>query len=348
MPAFKEVTEQLFCDGLVKLVFATETLALGINMPARTVVLDRLSKFTGEGHELMLPGEFTQLTGRAGRRGIDTVGHGVVLHSRFVSFERMVSIADLGSHPLRSSFRPTYNMVVNLIANYPRSQTERLLEASFAEFQRRRAARKKPKSRRTSRQRSSLVGRFHRSRRLLEEKGYLQGWKLLAPGEALRVVYNEMDFFLVEALRAGIFDYLTPPELGALISMFVYEPRRDDDPVDELPTETLEGRWKDLVDLWRRHTEAEKRYRLPSTRRPQPGFAHLAYAWAQHQDLEVLIEEEGLAPGDFVRNARQVLDVLRQIRDATQVLGLDGFGESITPLQAAIDRGVVAAGGGGG
>ena len=73
VPAFKELTEQLFCDGLIKLVFATETLSLGINMPARTVVIDRLSKFTGEGHELLLPGEFTQLTGRAGRRGIDTV-----------------------------------------------------------------------------------------------------------------------------------------------------------------------------------------------------------------------------------------------------------------------------------
>ena len=148
VPAFKEVIEQLFCDGLVKLVFATETLALGINMPAKTVILDRLSKFTGEGHELMLPGEFTQLTGRAGRRGIDTVGHGVVLHSPHVAFERMVSIADIGSHPLRSSFRPTYNMVVNLMANYPRRQAEQLLKASFAEFQRRRGGRRKPRARR--------------------------------------------------------------------------------------------------------------------------------------------------------------------------------------------------------
>ena len=135
VPAYKEVVEDLFSRGLVKLVFATETLALGINMPARTVVLDKLSKYTGDGHELLLPGEYTQLTGRAGRRGIDTIGHGVVLHSPYVPFERVASIATAGSHPMRSSFRPTYNMVVNLIANYERDQAEELLRASFAQFQ---------------------------------------------------------------------------------------------------------------------------------------------------------------------------------------------------------------------
>ena len=350
VPAFKEVTEQLFCDGLVKLVFATETLALGINMPARTVVLDRLSKFTGEGHELMLPGEFTQLTGRAGRRGIDTVGHGVVLHSPYVPFERMVSIADLGSHPLRSSFRPTYNMVVNLIANYPRRQAERLLEASFAEFQRRRGGRRHPRAHRGAGGHGrggadGLVSRFHRARRLLEERGYLDGWKLRPPGEALRKVYNEMDFLLVEAIRTGLLTGLTPPELAASVSAFVYEPRRESDSPEPWPTERLQRRWVDLLDLWDSHASAEKAHRLPATRPPEPGFGYLAYAWARDRDLEVLLEEETLDPGDFVRNARQLLDVLRQIRDASQVLGLDQLGRVITPLHAKMDRGVVAAGG---
>ena len=350
VPAFKEVVEQLFCDGLVKLVFATETLALGINMPARTVVLDRLTKFTGEGHELMLPGEFTQLTGRAGRRGIDTVGHGVVLHSPYVPFERMVSIADLGSHPLKSSFRPTYNMVVNLIANYPRRRAERLLEASFAEFQRRRgghrtrgAGRRRADNARQGR--GSLVSRFHRARNLLEERGYIRGWKLQPPGEALRTVYNEMDFLLVETMRAGQFSGLTPPELAALVSAFVYEPRREADTLDTWPTETLQRHWDGVMDLWDRHTFAEKAHRLPTTRPPQPGFGYLAYAWAQHQDLEDLLEEATLDPGDFVRNARRLLDVLRQLRDAAEALGVEELGRVIAPLQAAVDRGVVAAGG---
>lgn len=135
VPAFKETVERLFARGLIKVVFATETLSLGINMPARTVVLERLSRFTGERHELLRPGDYTQLTGRAGRRGIDAVGYGVVLHSPFVPFDRVVELAAAGAHALTSSFRPSYNMAVNLIANHPRKRAEDLLNASFGQFQ---------------------------------------------------------------------------------------------------------------------------------------------------------------------------------------------------------------------
>ncbi|MFQ5518237.1 MAG: DEAD/DEAH box helicase, partial [Acidimicrobiia bacterium] len=127
VPAFKETVEDLFSSGILKLVFATETLALGINMPAKSVVLDKLSRFTGKGHRLLEPGDYTQLTGRAGRRGIDDRGTAVVLHSRFVPFDRVVGIAGPGAHPLRSSFRPNYNMAVNLVAIHTRSQAEDVL-----------------------------------------------------------------------------------------------------------------------------------------------------------------------------------------------------------------------------
>ena len=134
VPAFKETVEDLFADGLVKVVFATETLSLGINMPARTVVLESLSKFDGESHQIMQPGDYTQLTGRAGRRGIDTEGTAVVLHRFDLPFERVAAVAAEGSHPLVSSFQPTYNMAANLIATYPQDRAEELLNASFAQF----------------------------------------------------------------------------------------------------------------------------------------------------------------------------------------------------------------------
>ncbi|MDX1448823.1 MAG: helicase-related protein, partial [Acidimicrobiia bacterium] len=136
VPAFKETVEELFAGGHLKVVFATETLSLGINMPARTVVLDSLSKFDGEGHSLLKPGDYTQLTGRAGRRGIDTIGYGVVLHSPYVRLDQVQKIAELGAHPLVSSFRPTYNMAANLIGNYTRERADQLLTASFAQYQR--------------------------------------------------------------------------------------------------------------------------------------------------------------------------------------------------------------------
>jgi ATP-dependent RNA helicase HelY len=136
VPAFKETVEELFKRGLVKTVFATETLALGINMPARSVVIENLSKFNGESHELLQPGDYTQLTGRAGRRGIDVEGFGIVLHSPFVKFRQVTEIASVGAHELKSSFRPTYNMTANLVANYEEERAQELLRASFAAFQR--------------------------------------------------------------------------------------------------------------------------------------------------------------------------------------------------------------------
>jgi ATP-dependent RNA helicase HelY len=135
LPTFKEVVEELFVRGLVKAVFATETLALGINMPARTVVLERLSKWNGEAHVDITPGEYTQLTGRAGRRGIDVEGHAVVLYTPGVDPKHVAGLASTRTYPLRSSFRPSYNMAVNLVGKVGRHTARELLESSFAQFQ---------------------------------------------------------------------------------------------------------------------------------------------------------------------------------------------------------------------
>ncbi|GAA2525482.1 DEAD/DEAH box helicase [Pilimelia columellifera] len=135
LPAFKEIVEELFVKGLVKAVFATETLALGINMPARCVVLERLVKFNGEAHVELTPGEYTQLTGRAGRRGIDIEGHAVVLWGPEVDPRHVAGLASTRTYPLRSSFRPSYNMAVNLVASVGAFRARELLESSFAQFQ---------------------------------------------------------------------------------------------------------------------------------------------------------------------------------------------------------------------
>ncbi len=135
IPTFKETVEELFVRGLVKAVFATETLALGINMPARSVVLERLVKFNGETHADITPGEYTQLTGRAGRRGIDVEGHAVVVWSPGLDPAQVAGLASTRTYPLRSSFRPSYNMAVNLVATLGRPAARELLESSFAQFQ---------------------------------------------------------------------------------------------------------------------------------------------------------------------------------------------------------------------
>jgi ATP-dependent RNA helicase HelY len=135
VPPFKEAVEACFVEGLVKAVFATETLALGVNMPARTVVIERLTKFTGEARAFLTPGEYTQLTGRAGRRGIDDLGYAIVLWSPFVPFDQVASLASSRTYGLRSAFRPTYNMAANLVRRYEPADAHHLLNLSFAQFQ---------------------------------------------------------------------------------------------------------------------------------------------------------------------------------------------------------------------
>ncbi|MEV0399524.1 DEAD/DEAH box helicase [Actinoallomurus sp. NPDC050550] len=159
LPTFKEIVEELFTEGLIKAVFATETLALGINMPARTVVIERLVKWNGEMHADLTPGEYTQLTGRAGRRGIDVEGHAVVLWAPGVDPASVAGLAGTRTYPLNSSFRPSYNMAVNLVGQVGRERARTLLEESFAQFQADRAV-------------VGLAKQLHRNEEALE--GYLE------------------------------------------------------------------------------------------------------------------------------------------------------------------------------
>jgi ATP-dependent RNA helicase HelY len=510
VPAFKETVEELFELGLLKVVFATETLSLGINLPARSVVLESLTKFDGESHQMLRPGDYTQLTGRAGRRGIDVEGFGVVLHSPFMPFAEVTQVASLGAHELRSSFRPTYNMTANLVANYDRERAEELLEASFAAFQRMgeveqiegalealehqierereaaacergdvagyavavdataakrhndriaatlsagdvvqvvggqadgryvvlrrlpakdhgvrymalstsgrvhtlrmrditaasykvgqisiptpfrprerkftqetlrrlsriKAARAPSKETRAliehpvascpdaarhlaayrrlqrlerkreqmaSRRRGSrkgLVEEFSAIRALLEDLDYVEGWKLTRRGERLRRLYNESDLLLAECVEHGVFWAITPAEIAALLSVFVYEPRTDEVSPPEWPTEELAVRWAQVEDLWDDLITRERAARLVPTRRPDPGFAAIAYQWASGVDFEAL-PIGGMAPGDFVRVSRQLADLLRQIRDGITEMS----GDAAAALEM-VDRGVVAA-----
>ena len=135
LPSFKETVEDLFKRGLVKAVFATETLALGINMPAKTVILEKLTKWNGEAHVPITPGEYTQLTGRAGRRGIDIEGNAIVQWSPTIDSAMVAGLASTRTYPLRSSFTPTYNMAINLINRFGRERARGSLESSFAQFQ---------------------------------------------------------------------------------------------------------------------------------------------------------------------------------------------------------------------
>src|SRR5579863_1658330 len=253
LPVFKEVVEELFTAGLVRAVFATETLALGINMPARTVVLEKLDKWNGEAHVALTPGEYTQLTGRAGRRGIDVEGHAVVLWQPGLDPGSVAGLAGTRTYPLNSSFRPSYNMAVNLTGQVGRTRASALLESSFAQFQAdrgvvglaRRLRRLKEQAADLARQVSCDRGDFMEyaamRRRLTDaERGASRSRASAQRAEARRVLatLRRGDIIHVPSgRRAGLAVVLNPPPAGAEFS-----PNRADGPL----VLTVHGQLKQL------------------------------------------------------------------------------------------------------
>jgi len=310
LPVVKAVVEEAFSAGLVKVVFATETLALGINMPARSVVIEKLAKYNGESHADITPGEYTQLTGRAGRRGIDTLGHAIVLWQPGLNPVALAGLASKRTYPLRSSFAPAYNMTVNLVATMGRTHAVELLQKSFAQFQADR--------RRGGARGDSLVARFERLCDVLVRLGYLtpDGQHLTDAGRLLTRIYSEMDLVVSEALRGGVFEGMPAPDLAVALSGLLYEARRDG--------ATRPPRWAEapLRGLRRVVVEVrgvERECGVAPGRTLDAGFAAAAYEWADGASLAQVLDVCGLPAGDFVRWTRQIIDLAHQISTAPGV-----------------------------
>jgi ATP-dependent RNA helicase HelY len=330
VPAFREATEACFAAGLLRVVYATETLALGINMPARTVVIERLTKMREHGRSALTSGEYAQLTGRAGRRGLDDVGHAVVSWSPALSVSELATLATSPAPDLRSSFRLTYNLAVNLMRRFPPGGVNEVLDRSFAQFQ-------------DVRRLDGLSARLERILAVLQDRGHvdLAGWSLTGSGQLLARIYHECDLVIAETLAGGLFDGLGAPELAATLSAFTYEARAGRwQPEPRLPVDVSE-RIHELVSLSESLRAQETVMRIEKTRRPDGGFAEAALRWASGERLDRVLERSALSPGDFVRNAKQLADLLRQVALLAQ---FPGTAFAAGEAARAIQRGVVAAG----
>lgn len=428
LPAFKECVEELFQRGLIKAVFATETLALGINMPARTVVLEKLTKWNGESHVSVTPGEYTQLTGRAGRRGIDIEGNAVILWNKDIDSASAAGLASTRTYPLKSSFKPTYNMTINLISQFGAARARTSLESSFAQFQadkavvglarqikrnndaiseleeeischlgdfveyaqirfeikelerglstkRRKArefeeekiadarkalrnhschgcsdrethARIAERADRLRRENSGLSARvanrthviarrFDLIKVMLEKFGYLNNDAITANGKLLSKIYGETDILIAEMIRREAFGQLTAAELVSIVSVFVYESRKDAPP--KLPRGQVEEVLSDLVKVWIEINDLEVDLGLEPIREPDAGFCWASYRWASGHSLTAILKGTELTVGDFVRSMKQIIDLLRQIAIASPHLS-----PIVSDALGRIDRGVIA------
>lgn len=434
LPMFKETVEELFQQGLIKLVFATETLALGINMPARTVFLEKLIKWNGESHVAVTPGEYTQLTGRAGRRGIDIEGNAVVLWSEQIDSSMAAGLASTRTYPLKSSFSPTYNMSANLISRFGKERARKSLAASFAQFQadhsvsgllkqiaknedaisripgeggchlgdfseymeyrfaikkleqsaatrpgrgvkrrnrrdieeeisfhrkelkshpchqcpdRENHARHHERGDRLSRETEGLRSRmenrtnviprtFDQVSSILEELGYVEGEKLSNKGLSLTRIYAESDLLLTEMIYQDLFATTSPADLVGLLSGLIFEGRGERSKIPRIP-KSLENPVKACISTWSKLVYLEENEGLNPQREPNFDLAWSSYRWANGNSLHSILRETEIPVGDFVRNMRQIIDLLGQLMSARSELATLAR-EAIK----RIDRGVVA------
>lgn len=513
IPMFKEAVEECFIEGLIQVVFATETLAVGINMPARAVVIEKLTKYTGEHHALLRASEFAQLTGRAGRRGLDKIGHAVTLWNPFVSFDQVVGLALSRSFQLTSAFRPTFNMAVNMVRRHSEQAASHLLNLSFAQFQADRdvvtgearlqrkrgelrellensslddefiseddkviqhefadssyatdveveiamrglrpgdvlmcdahnvrgravvlttASRKSgtklsvltpsrkmidvvrsdfrsvpikagqidlpvpfdpnrtefiaeaqkrlvkarlidvvgkpvsgndmelPSARSSAERRirklqkeivsleaatktrsGSVWARFQDVIDVLSDLGYVDNWTLTDKGNMLAGVFHESDLLIVEVLNSTILDNLSMPDLVAVLTSMVYEPRGGEEAGSLRGlNDTVRNRIKRIEKISTRLQDIERSRGLAVHRSPDGGLSWEMSRWALGDPLSKVLDPE-LTPGDFVRHARHLIDLCHQLQavvqpDSTLRLRVD---EAIKGL----DRGVVSA-----
>ncbi len=355
LPGWKVLVERLFQAGLIKAVFATETLAAGINMPARTTVISSLSKRTDDGYRVLTASEFLQMSGRAGRRGMDRLGHVVVNADPFRPAAEAARLAAAPADPLISRFSPTYGMVLNLLRRFAPEECERLLRLSFGEFLARaaggkevwgggeRARRGDRKERRRGRPEGAAFeshsiywGRFLALKGVLETYGYIAGDAPSPPGLTAAALRTENELFVAEALRLDAYDNLTAADFAAVITaLAVEEPRPNTEIRAQLrgPTRAALHGVKELARDLRR---VQRRYRVDPPLRVVESLAALTQLWAAGATWEQMLTATDLDEGDIVQFLRRTLDLLRQIAVAPHVS--DPLRELARAAFALIDR----------
>jgi ATP-dependent RNA helicase HelY len=353
VPAFREIVETCFERNLLAVVFATETLALGVNMPARSVALERFTKYSDAGRQFLTSAEYAQMTGRAGRRGLDDEGHAIVCYSSDLSLHDVGRVALAPPADLHSSFRPTYNFTANLVNHFDYETALEVVQRSFAQFEndRRPSSHKRPLT-------DQMVARHH----VLEELGYADGWHLSPQGQLLRSIYHECDLLIAESLSAGVFEDLEPAELAGLLSCFVFESKRSSrganaaqqvstkkkrvhhDRLGQERRESISERLREITFIAATVRDVEERYQVPHFKEPDGHFATIIAAWARGVTLGTVLDladaEIGqTSPGDFVRNAKQVADLCEQL---ARMRHLTNVADVALKARDAVLRSVVA------
>ncbi len=326
LPTIKEVVEQLFCSKLIKLIFATETFALGINMPARTVAFDRLQRFTGADLEMMKTRDFYQMAGRAGRRGIDAEGFVYCrVHPRHVSTAMVKRTILSAPEPVRSRFNASYASILNLY----RRHGERALDLYPLTFHYHR-------EREHSRREAARL--FAAKLSLLRELGYVAGGGLTAKGDFAAGVYG-YELMAGELFGRGALQRLSSRELAAICLALVFEPSAK---LKRLNPRGKRAGWsRELKRIAAAIRRGEGRHRIsPPAKDLSFHLSEILGRWMGGASFAEVTERCPVDEGELVRAFRMCIQVLREIHDAP---GAESLRDKAREAISRINRGVVDA-----
>ena len=355
LPVVKILVEELFQSGRLRCVFATDTLALGINMPARTVVIGEMSKWDGRQHRLLTPNEYRQMTGRAGRRGIDERGVSVILYSPWVSFERTLSIVTGDLLPLESAFKPSYSTAMNLwrqpgdqerladlyARSFRRFQQDARLHALASERDEQKTHFERLAERaahdpvtwelaRELAQTEKVLDQAHRAARsearamvsglglVLERFGYLSAERPTYKASLLRSIFDTNALTLAELVSRRMLEHLDPAEIAEVCSWFSFDREA---PLRSLPlTNRLRRLHEEVLGLQTRILDDERRAHVDVSRMINADLKGVALAWAEGEELGEIAQRSRIAEGDLVGLLQKTLDIVGQLRAAVDQL----------------------------
>ena len=336
LPIDKEIVERLFTTGLVKLLFATETFALGVNMPARTVCFHALMKYDGVGFGPLMARQYWQMAGRAGRQGLDTRGLVYsLLDESEVGYATLAKLLDGQTEPVRSRFNLNYGAVLSLHQRLG----DRIAEAwnrSFANFQQRnydeahrankqrrgskkggrgRKPRKGKRDKESVRPGGSGEGLIHARLSVLNATRYLEANGTLSRKGRLCLLINGYEIAVTELYDGGWLFRCDPVQAAMVFASMVYDARPSD--ASARPTRSLKGLRVPFMERMEAFAGIEREHGIRHvTRGLDFGLAGPVQHWAEGKDLDDVLDQTSLAAGDLVRVLRMTIQLLRQTAHA--------------------------------
>ena len=366
LPGLKVLVETLFARGYLRAVFATDTLALGVNLPARTVVVGSLSKFDGQEMRLLTPNEYRQLTGRAGRRGMDVHGSAVIPYSPWEPFEPSFQRITGELLPVTSAFVIRYNSVLNLWRPGDVQHLRRICASSLREYQRymlweinelhrlearHNKAKKSGKKKKGAasdgaalalEKRREKIGAFPLSRAgaaeldgtifALRALGFIgPDEQLTLKGRLLRSIFHPVGALIIELIVQGILDELTVSELAEVCSWFTFNTDKRVKNRNVVHTKLVQVR-RQLWYIVQHINGVEQRAGINFTPGIAPEFHGVALAWSRGMSLTGLMNRIDLAEGDMLMSINQTIDLLQQVQAAVgQVLDARDLWQQLSP-----------------